>query len=79
MLNEAKTEENKKNWGNLMWTFRYTHVEENSCMGVMESLVSMNAVAEAGGAIQKFAKHIVCCGQIVHWRLILIYGMGPSP
>ena len=42
-----------------MWTFKYTHVEENSCMGIMESLVSTNAVVEAGFEVQKFAKHVV--------------------
>ena len=31
-----------------MWTFKYTHVEENSCMGNVESLVSTNSVVEVG-------------------------------
>ena len=44
MLNEAKTEENKKR--NPMWTFKYTYVEENSCMGIMETLLSTNAIVE---------------------------------
>ena len=37
----------------------YTYVEENSSMGIMESLVSTNAAVEAGFEVQKFAKHVV--------------------
>ena len=35
-----------------MWTFRYTHVEENNCMGIMESLLSTNATGEVGVEVQ---------------------------
>ena len=37
----------------------YTHVEENSGMGIMEYLVSTNVAAEAGVEIQKSAKQVV--------------------
>ena len=42
----------KKNMGNLMWIFRYTHVEGNSCMGIMESLLSTNAAVGVGVEVQ---------------------------
>ena len=54
-----KLKKTKKNWGNLMWTFRYTHVEENNDIGIMECLVSTNIAPEAGVEVQKFAKHVV--------------------
>ena len=47
-----KLKKTKKNWGNLMWTFRYTHVEENNGMGIIESLLSTNAIAEVGDEVQ---------------------------
>ena len=31
-----------------MWTFRYTYVEENICMGIMERLLFINATVEVG-------------------------------
>ena len=30
---------------------KYTHVEENSCMGIMESLVSTNAATDVGAEV----------------------------
>ena len=52
MLNEAKTKENKKNWGNLMQTFKYTCVEANNCMGILETLLPTNATVDVGVEVQ---------------------------
>ena len=40
----------------------YTHVERNSCMGIMKSLVSSNVGTKACVEVQKFAKHVVSIG-----------------
>ena len=38
-------------------SLQYTHVEENSCMVIMESLVSRNAASEDGAKV-KIAKRV---------------------
>ena len=47
----------------------YTHVEENNCMGIMESSVSTNATDGIGVEVQKIAKHVVGDNSmcIIHW------------
>ena len=50
----------------------YTHVQENNCMGIMESLVSTNATIEASIEVQKFVAHVVGDNSIciIHYQML---------